>query len=519
MNKLRIYGSVILALILCAFLTVVVLLLVYVHTAIIIAFVAITIFLLDIIFSLWIINSKRNTNIKLCWIFFVCVLPLIGCIAFMIFGTQPFTMKNIDSFHKSWIVCSKKEDYTYTRKLYDNKKLDHIFAYNLSLSYSPVYINNKIEIIQHLPKMYDISIELIRKAKKTIYIQTYIINDGIWLRTIATELIKKAKEGVSIFFMYDWVGSYQKPYKSIIKQLKKSGVHVAIFNPKGLNMFKSLTNYRSHQKAIIIDNNECLYGGSNLSDEYLSISKRKNFWHDLNFIVSGEIVNSMSINFIHGWINFSNYVSKYSKNKKIVNKNLCKSINFPKNKHNFKCEMQFIRSAPDYEKKLIEQTIIQLINQAQKTVKIVTPYFYPSNEVFNTIINAGLRGINVELIFPRLSDDKKFVITTNRSSYGELNNAGCSIYEYNGFIHSKYMIIDNEYVLTGSYNLDYRSLWINFENSLIIKNKQFANEMNKNAFKNDLSKSIKITKNDIKSFNTKKSRFINKCINLIHPLI
>lgn len=521
MNKHRIFGSGLLALILALFITVIVLFLVYVKTLFVYIICICVIYLIDVTFSIWVFNTNRQTLIKLCWIFWINALPLIGCLIFVVFGTQPFTSKNLHTVNDSWSEFTKLEDYTYTRELLANNQLPSIYHYNLSAGLSPVYQHNEINIIPHLVDLYDTSINLIRSAKKSIYIITYILDDGFWLRTIAAELVKKVQAGVKVYLLYDWLGCYFKKPHHLLKQLTEHGVNVAIFNPHGINMFKGSTNYRNHQKALIIDNMTAIYGGSNIGDEYLTISSKTNYWNDLNFLVSGEIVNSLSIGFIHNWLNLSSYTDSKKPKYQAVNQELeqyAKNHIKPQAIATKNCDMQLIHSSADYEPKQVEQSINLLFNQAQSSIKVVTPYFVPSETILNSLCNTALRGIKVTLIFPRLNDDKSMVVPTNRSYYAKLKRAGCHIYEYNGFIHAKYMIIDDLITFAGSNNLDFRSLWINFENALIIQNKAFAKQMNE-IFNRDMDGCTAISDDDISKFTTRKARYKRDVMNFFLPLI
>lgn len=521
MNKQRIISSGILAFVLAIFIALIVVFCVYVRATWAYIVAICVIFLIDLAFSIYVANSKREFQIKLCWLFWINALPLVGCLLFVVFGTHPFTTRTFRTFRKSWKEYAKNENYHYSKELIEKHQLPPIYSYNLNVGMSAIYQYNQVQIIPHLVEMYDLSLQMIRNAKKSINIIMYIMDDGIWLRSLVTELVKKHQEGVKVHVIYDWLGCYFKKPHHIIKQLQKYGIPVAIFNPHGINMFKGVTNYRSHQKAIIVDNEVALYGGSNIADEYLTISPKTNYWHDLNFMVSGEIVNSLSISFIHDWMNLTDYRHAKSKKKQAANKELHHTLIHnlqPSKKISKTCNAQFIHSSPDYEEKQIEHSIALLANQAKKSIKLVTPYFVPSEMVLNAIVDASIRGVKVTLMTPRLNDDKQFVIPTNRYYYARLKQTGCEIYEYNGFIHSKYLIVDDEITLTGSNNLDLRSLWINYENALVIQDPEFTSQMNQ-LFNWDLSHSTKINEEDIHSFDTKGARFKQGCMNFIRPLI
>jgi cardiolipin synthase len=219
-------------------------------------------------------------------------------------------------------------------------------------------------------------------------------------------------------------------------------------------VFKGSTNYRLHRKALIVDNKYALYGGSNIGDEYLSMLRSCNYWRDQNFLLEGEIVNSINISFINDWISFTDYSVSYQQKKGLTD-NLSKYLIIHQTQN--KVRMQLCTSAPNSVDKGIMNTMSTMILHAKKSVELVTPYFAPT-ELCSSALNIAARsGVKVRIILPGKPDNKNFIVTVNRGQYLELLNMPCEVYEYNGFIHSKYLIIDDEYVFLTTANFDYRS--------------------------------------------------------------
>lgn len=397
-----------------------------------------------------------------------------------------------------------------------NQDNTDMFRYTYQSELKPVYECNNIEPINNNTQLLENVVQLIRKAEKFIHYETYIICDGFFLRTVIAELIKKAETGVKVRFLYDWMGGLLRIKKRQIKELKRHGVEVGIFNPPGFNIFKGSTNYRLHRKALIIDNRYALYGGSNLGDEYLSMDSSKNYWRDQNFILEGEIVNSINISFINDWINFTDYsVSSTQKNDLV--KNLGEYLVIYKTTTNNNL-MQFCTNTPNYLEKGIMNTMALMILRARKSIKLVTPYFIPT-ELCSSALNIAARsGVNVEIIVPGKPDNKNFILIVNRSQYPELLKTHCKIYEYNGFIHSKYLIIDDKYVLVTTANFDYRSFWNNFESGVLIQSTKFSEQMCQ-IFADEINNSILITDEMSKNFITFTSRLRLMIFALYKPLL
>jgi cardiolipin synthase len=151
-----------------------------------------------------------------------------------------------------------------------------LFKFAFLSENQPTYQNNEYEIIKNNQTLLETVIKNIRKAKKLITINTYIFTDGIFMNELNKELYLKVKQGVKVYFMYDYIGSYSGLSKKYIKEMIANGINVSVFNKPGINIYKSATNFRGHKKAIIIDNQIAIYGSFNIADEYLKISRYTN---------------------------------------------------------------------------------------------------------------------------------------------------------------------------------------------------------------------------------------------------
>lgn len=461
------------------------------------------------IVAFFVFNSQRIVNVKLCWVFIIYFLPLFGMAFFLMFGIIPLSIRNFKDSKINNKEFHKYENYEFT-KLYikDNELNDLVFAYNFNKS--PIYKNNQYTFIEQNQLM-ETSIDLIKSAKEFIHIHYYIISDCFWFDEISKALIEKAKENVKIRFMYDWAGSYKRIKKSSISKLKNAGIEVEIFNPKTFNLYTSNTNFRSHRKGIIIDNKKCLTGGSNIGDEYLNLKKNYSNWMDLNFIIEGEIVNSLNLSFCNDWINYSSYSFKKEKD-----------INFYKNFKIFKSNdeniSQVINSSPNISINPFLQILSSVISLAKNKITIVTPYFLLHDSIVSSLMCASIKGVKVKIILPSTPDDKKYILTINRSNYKKLLGANIEIYEYVGFMHSKIIIVDNDISILGTNNMDFRSLLINFETAILIISKKTNTKLNEICL-GYIANSHLIKEETMKTIFSKKEKMKMNLINIIHPLL
>ena len=185
---------------------------------------------------------------------------------------------------------------------------------------------------------------------------------------------------------------------------------------------------------------------------------------------------------------------------------------------NTKVIMQLLQSSPDVKEKSMEQTLVNLILKAKKSIYISTPFLCPSKQIVEALNYAIQGGIDVRIVVPNQKDNLPVILNVNRSWYPQFLNTGCKIYEYAGFMHSKYVIIDDILTFTGSCNLDYRSFWINFETVFLIYNKEFTTQMLKVA-NDDFSNSRLITKDIYDKTYAKKGKVLNFFLRVIYPLI
>ena len=523
MNYYKIILLSILTAIFGVFVAGIVVLIIYVNSKWAIIGTVIGIVLVDLAFGCWILLSKRDSDVKLCWLFFVLGVPIFGWLFYVFFGNNIQGAIQKKKNIRGWLYLKKYEDEKRQIDAKDvNSRIRNIYMYNEKASATSVFMNNGMEIIEDNADLYKKTIDLIRSAKKQINIITFILKDSVYFRTVCAELIKKSKEGIKVALIYDWFGAFGHVHKQTIKELKQAGIKVARFNPPNWNFINGALNFRNHQKAIIIDNDVALYGGSNISDEYLSISKEYNYFKDINYIVKGKIVSSLTIAFMHNWLYFTIYSRRYIKKIREEDNEL---IDYT-SKHSLlssynskeKNYMQLVKYLPNVTEKTVEQTIVSLITNAKKSIKLTTPYFCPPDSIVEALKTAALSGIDVEMIFPHRSDNKYFMIVNNRKECEIILRSGAKVYEYGGFNHSKYLIIDDQYVFTGSNNLDYRSLWMNFESSLLIESTNVARNLIK-VFNEDKKHSIPIDVKTLSKYDSISNRTIRAVTRFFYPLI
>ena len=319
-------------------------------------------------------------------------------------------------------------------------------------------------------------------------------------KKIMNLLMEKAKKGIEVRLLYDFMGSLKLSAESK-KSMKKAGVRIqSFFNPLKLFSYHKL-NYRNHRKIVIIDGRKAFIGGINVGDNYIDGGKKFKSWRDLHTLVEGNIVHQLQTVFLYDW-----YLT--------TRKNIIKRYYFPEFKAcSGEKSLQTVYSGPESEWQAIKQLFFLMITNARKSICITTPYFIPDETLFMAVKNAALSGIDVKIIVPSKAD-YKILFHASRTYFEELMQAGVSIYEYTkGFIHSKIIVVDDETATVGTANFDIRSMQVNFDVNLVLYEKTDVNYVS-GFFQHSLSGSKKI---ELASF--KKRRLSLKVVESIARLL
>ncbi len=440
------------------------------------------IYAINIVFNIYIFYSDYRTDKeKKCWMMLNIVVPIFGPIVFMKYGFYAYHKNNVEAINKV-----KKE----FEKIYSSKKVkvegdlfNKLSLYSTS-EFKSKPVNGKIQSLEDVELSYQESIKIIRSAKKSILISFYIVGDSEWLKSLSNELILKAQEGVKIFIMYDPIGSKKKLPKKLMKNFETFGIRTCRFKPQKTFMLTSADNNRSHKKVIIADGKTALIGGINISDEYINYSSKYHYWFDEAYIVQGEIVNELIKSFLIDWKIYSddkdpNTIKKILKTKPLFNK-----------KGDKNCVMQLYDSNPEIVQTRMEQFLYLAFANAKQRIYIYTPYLYLSEAMLNLFVSQAKIGVRIKIILPRLPDNKQFIIYINQLQYKQLIDAGVEIYEIDGFIHRKSMLVD-DIVIAGTCNLDQRAMTINYETAMMVNDKKFVNDWLK-EYNSSLDKSKRI---------------------------
>lgn len=424
------------------------------------------------IFVIILVILENGRPIKtLSWILVILLLPFIGIIIYLFFGKnlrkeKIFNQKEIADLERILLTRKKQSEQLTKSVLLDNPDLEEkLGIIRLLFSNSKALLSqyNELEIFHDGDPMFSQYLKDLEAAKHHIHVQFYIIEDDHIGRELKKVLTRKAREGVEVRVVYDYVGSWGIT-KRYVRELRKAGIEVHPFMPVRFHRLATKFNYRNHRKLTIVDGRVGYIGGMNAADRYTNRVEGMNYWRDTHLRLRGDAVRSMQLIFSTDWY--------FASGRK-----LNKQIYFPKTRIREKKLVQIVASGPDSDWASIMQAYFYAITTARHYVYITTPYFIPNESILTALRTLGLSGVDVRIMMPADSDSR-IAHYSGMSYVAEVLEAGVKVLLYEkGFIHSKVIIVDDIFVSVGSANVDIRSFDQNFEVNALIYSPETAIEM------------------------------------------
>lgn len=413
-------------------------------------------FTLSVLFIAFLIfMENRHPTRTLTWLVVLGSFPVLGFIFYMLFGRN---VRKRRLFHQKALMDRQTAQKIEGNRSYTEEEMLSLgdghrtmFQLATNIGRSPISFSTDTEVLTDGEETFSKILEELEKATHHIHLEYYIVRHDEIGTKIKNVLIKKAKSGVNVRFLYDAVGSWTLS-KKYIRELRESGVEVISFSPVRLPFFNNKINFRNHRKIIVIDGTIGFVGGLNIGDEYLGKNEYFGFWRDTHLFVKGEAVRTLQLIFLQDWY--------YMTEQSLLTPSYL-SPNLSENRHYG--GVQMIAGGPDQEWEVIKSLFFSMITSARKSIWIASPYFVPDDDIFTALKVAALSGVDVKLLIPN-RPDKKIVFYASRSYFPELLAAGVKIFEFEkGFLHSKIVIVDEEVASIGTANMDMRSFHLNFE--------------------------------------------------------
>ncbi len=466
------------------------------------------------------INGKHtSSSVKMPWMVLILTFPLLGMPLYLMLGRSGSTKgmrERFEDIDKKLFPLIRQDDFAIKSLELKDKGIANQSKYLINYAYFPVYNDSKIEYFSDASEALEAQKEVIKKAKKFIFMEYHAIEEASSFEEIADLLEEKVKNGVEVRLFYDDVGSSPFINKSFIKRMQNRGINCRVFNPMTpiLNVFM---DNRDHRKITVVDGIYGFTGGYNLANEYFNIVNPYGHWKDTGVKITGNAVKNFTVMFLEMWnaINPKDIDDKiYEKYLPDVNKEL---KNMPKYRKDYGFIQPYADSPLDMEH-VGENVYLNLISNAKNYVYFMTPYLIITEEMNRALGLAAKRGVDVRIITPGIPD-KKFIYLLTRSYYPSLVRRGVKIYEYKpGFCHAKMCVSDDEVACVGTINLDYRSLYHHFENGVFMYGCKAVDDIKKD-FLDTFKVSKDVTDNYHEDRNTLSRRIGYSLLRLFAPLL
>lgn len=418
------------------------------------AYITLALSVAAVLLVLFIIIKRDETAYKILWLLVILTVPVAGTLLYLLFGNRrtarPLRKRLCrvqEAGQPAPLPCGGTPFEGEKRMEQTVRWLEHKTGYPLM----------RAEDVRYYPlgdAMYPDMLTDLRAAKKTIYLEYFIIEPGEMWQSIVDILAQKVREGLDVRVMYDDLGSISTFNFSNALALEKLGIRCATFNP--LLALKGTANYRDHRKMLIVDDAVAYSGGVNLADRYINREHPYGHWKDTGFRLTGAPVRSFTHMFLTFWNAFS----------------LQKEEPMPMPPAAAAAEpaaqdgwVLSYYDSPLNSEATSNRLYIDLLSQATDYAWFFTPYLMLGDDLLDAMLAAAQRGVDVRIIMPGIPD-KKLIFRMSRSFYQVLLTGGVKIYEYTpGFVHAKSLVCDDRAATVGTVNLDYRSLFLHFENN------------------------------------------------------
>ena len=423
------------------------------------AWVEIILRIISFVIVIFIINNSNHLSSDLMWILLIILFPAVGAFVYLLLGADLFGSRSFRSIRAKTAEARRyyKQDPDVAKELEQEAPIaQNQYHYLSETSGFPFYRNRTATYYPLGDLGHPVMLEEMKKAKKFIFMEYFIIEEGKMWDPMAEILKAKAAEGLDVRVLYDDLGSLQTLPGRYADTLEAAGVKCIPFNR--INpLIGIIANHRDHRKIMIIDGLVGFSGGVNLADEYINENHKCGHWKDNVIRITGEAVWSLTVMFLTHWNALRNTDSDFEA---------------------FKVQPEDTSSADGYiapygetplDTELTAQNVyMNIINTATKYVYIMTPYLIIDSDMINALSLAAKRGVDVRLITPGVPD-KRIVWYITQSYYRPLLKSGVKIFEYEpGFVHAKVFVSDDLCCTVGTVNLDYRSLYLHFENGIFL---------------------------------------------------
>lgn len=356
---------------------------------------------------------------------------------------------------------------------------DPRFMRELGVLLGPPFVQGtRVRALLNGDEIFPPMLAAIRSARVSITFETYIYWSGAIGREFAEALAGRAREGVKVHVLLDWVGSARMD-RGLIERMTQAGVQVRRFHPPHWSNLGRMNN-RTHRKLLIVDGRLGYTGGVGVAPQWTGDAQDPDHWRDTHFEVEGPVVAQMQSVFIDNWIKVTGHV-------------LHGPDYFPPLVPAGPAWAQMFSSSPSGGSESMQLMVLLSVTAASRSIDLSAAYFVPDALTLRALVSAVERGVRLRVVVPGAHIDSDTVRHASRALWGPLLQAGAVIAEYRPtMFHSKVMIVDGLLTSVGSTNFDNRSFRLNDEATLNIVDRDFARAQTA-VFEADLAQSDPVT--------------------------
>jgi cardiolipin synthase len=410
------------------------------------------------------IERRGRPVAALSWLLALFALPPIAVASWWIFGRTHLKRKRrlrrkASEQIEAALARDRPGKGTLDNATGTRSRLAAVLPTQLRHGVSPPTDSNYVGLLPSTRSVHDLWRRLLEEAKEHVHVFFFAWHDDETGRKFRDLLEKKAGEGVVIRVLYDAMGCHELP-RRFFDRLDALGGQVAAFMPVRLLTFAPLLNFRNHRKLIIVDGRRAYTGGVNVTDEYLE-------WNDIGVEIEGPAVNALQQVFVDDW--------HFATAEELTASSYFPRV-IPRTDGNSNAICRVVASGPDQVFNATREMLFLAISQTRERLWIATPYFIPGDALMMALRTMVYRGIDLRIFVPGKSDSP-IVQRASRAYYDELLESGVAIYEYDGMLHAKAFLFDDDIAMIGSANLDIRSVRLNFELSMLIESNQLSRDI------------------------------------------
>lgn len=447
------------------------------------------------------ILRSRTPQGATAWVLALITVPFFTVPLFIIFGRSKFYGYTTKRKELDRRISSKLNDMQESMIKDEVAPAElHQFIQSVGQLTRPGFTsNNKIDLLIDAQETYLSMLEELEKAKSYIIFQFYVFRMDSIGSKFAEVLMRKAREGVKVNFLYDEIGT--EIAAEVIDEMRKSGMSVCHFNSlRGKGRFQ--INFRNHRKILIVDGKVAFAGGLNIGDDYLGLWDDLGPWRDTHVRMEGPSVIACQMAHAKDWY-------------------WCKQVDLDAewviHPTSGAANVLILPTGPADDKQTCLLSHIAMVNSAQKRLWIANPYLVPPESLLDAILLAALRGVDVRFIIPSYSD-ARIVMIACQVYVARLLQHGVKVYRYReGFLHQKVMLVDNLFAVVGSANLDFRSMFINFEISVIAQEAGFIRDV-ESMLTQDFKQCREVSLEEFKNM-TLWQKISTRAANLVAPVL